>query len=429
MSEAALQKEFEKHTEGTLKDEDVEKARSLIGVRIPGPDKEQIFTASVDNIRTFAYGCGNDNPLHCDPDYASATRWGEVVAPTIMAVCINKPMLGDGLTPEQKARTKGMFKGVHNFISGGEWEFYRPIYAGDTMYSYKEVESAELQASEFAGRKFNRITRQVKINQRAEVVAIYRYREIMTERKAAREKGKYSKLEPARYSDEEIAKIDKVYANEKVRGAVKRYWEDVEVGESLGKMAKGPLTVTDIVTFHAGGYGWVPYGLTSGRMWYKNRVRIPAFFVKDANGIPDTAQRLHWDSAWAQAIGNPMAYDYGVMRECYLYHYFTDWCGDDGWVFRQYDEIRKFNYQGDTQFITGEVVGKREHLGMKLVDVKARLTNQRGEDTVFCEASIALPSRETGIVALPEAPQDVRQAAAQMLARHWELTAQKRRQG
>ena len=27
------------------------------------------------------------------------------------------------------------------------------------------------------------------------------------------------------------------------------------------------------------------------------------------------AQRLHWDSEWAKAIGNPMAYDYGVMRE------------------------------------------------------------------------------------------------------------------
>jgi hypothetical protein len=35
------------------------------------------------------------------------------------------------------------------------------------------------------------------------------------------------------------------------------------------------------------------------------------------------------------------------MRECWLYYYFSDRCGDDGWAFRQYDEIRKFNYQGE----------------------------------------------------------------------------------
>ena len=74
-------------------------------------------------------------------------------------------------------------------------------------------------------------------------------------------------------------------------------------------------------------------------------------------GIPDVAQRLHWESEWSQQIGNPMAYDYGIIRECWLNHYLGDWVGDDGWVFRQHDEMRKFNYIGDTHVITGEVTG------------------------------------------------------------------------
>jgi hypothetical protein len=65
---------------------------------------------------------------------------------------------------------------------------------------------------------------------------------------------------------------------------------------------------------------------------------------------------------------------------------------------------------------------------MHLVDVMAKITNQRGEDTAFCEASIALPSRDHGIVVLPEAVADVRRAASATMARHWELTAQKRHQ-
>ena len=87
-------------------------------------------------------------------------------------------------------------------------------------------------------------------------------------------------------------------------------------------------------------------------------------------GVPDVAQRVHWDSAWAQAIGNPMAYDYGVMRDCHLSHFVTDWMGDEGWLVRQSSEIRKFNYVGDTHIITGEVVGKRVEDGRCLVEVE-----------------------------------------------------------
>src|SRR3546814_1964763 len=100
-------------------------------------------------------------------------------------------------------------------------------------------------------------------------------------------------------------------------------------------MAKGPLTETDMIVFHAGGYGFVPYAPCSNRIAFKNRRRIAPFYVKNEYGIPDVAQRVHWDSAWAQAIGNPMAYDYGVMRDCHLSHFLTDWMGDDGWLVSQ----------------------------------------------------------------------------------------------
>jgi len=418
-----LQKEFDKATGYELTDHDIERNKLLLGIDLAQRDQEQITTASEDNIRTFAYGCGSDNPLFCDPDYAATTRWGSVIAPPMMAGVINKPMKGDPLDPELKAKTKGMFRGVHVFISGGEWTFYKPVYPGDKLYSFQGVESVEVQPSEFANRKVNRVTRQVKVNHRGEVVAVYRFREILTERKTAAKKGKYLGIEPAQYSDEDIARIDEIYEQDVPRGSDSWYFEDVNVGEKLRPSVSGPMTVTDIITFHAGGYGWVPYGLRVGRLWHKNRKRIAPFYIKNESGVPDVAQRLHWDGEWAKAIGNPMPYDYGVMRENYIFRYLTDLCGDDGWVYRQYDEIRKFNYVGDTQFINAEVVGKRQVDGLNLIDLKITMTNQRDEETVRCDASIALPSRDMPVV-LPEVPRDLQERATKMMTRHWELKAQ-----
>ncbi len=413
--------EWQKATAYEITDHDVERQRKLIGFDQAAKSREYIQTATTDNIRNFAHGCGDDNPLYCDPHYGKKTRWGSVIAPAMMASIINAPMKGDSVPDEIKALRKSLFKGIHVFVSGSTWDFYRPIYPGDTIYSFNGDETCEVKQSEFAGKSVITNRRDVKVNQRGEVVAVYRILRVLTERKTAVTKGKYSDLKPATYTDEEMQAIEAIYAAEKVQGAAKRYFEEVNIGDSLGMQAKGPLTVTDVICFHSGGYGFVPYAPTANRLAHKNRQRIPAFYVKNEQGIPDVAQRLHWDPLWAQAIGNPMAYDYGVMRENYLYQYLSDWTGDDGIVTHVHDEIRKFNYMGDVQKVTGEVVGKRQENGQNLVDVKVTFTNQRGEESVRATATIALPSKDKPLPMYPPVPADLAEKAAQMMARHWEL--------
>jgi hypothetical protein len=271
------------------------------------------------------------------------------------------------------------------------------------------------------------VRRDVKFNQHGEVIGVYRILRVLTERKTARDRGKYSDIEPATYTDAQLAEIEQSYASERRRGSEKRYWEDVAVGEELPAMVKGPLTVTDVIAFHAGGYGFVPYGLPPNRLAHQNRQRIAAFYVKDDHGIPDVAQRLHWSSDWARAIGNPMAYDYGVMRECHFHHYLTDWAGDDAFIERQHDSIRKFNYMGDTQFLSGNVTNKRQEHGRFLIDVAMKMTNQRGVETTFGEATISLPSRDAGSALLPPVPPDLQRHTDEMYARHRELEAAARR--
>ena len=105
---------------------------------------------------------------------------------------------------------------------------------------------------------------------------------------------------------------------------------------------------------------------------------------------------MHWDSQWAKAIGNPLAYDYGVLRQSWFYHHVADWAGDDAFIEKMSDSIRKFNYQGDTQFLSGEVVDKREEDGRRLVDLELSMVNQRDVETAYATATVSLPSRDDG---------------------------------
>jgi len=418
---ATTSAEFEKATDYAFKEDDIERAKALVGRYSPSRTREHLTTATHDAIRNFARSYGDDNPLFNSEHYGERTRWGSQIAPPMIGIALNRPLYGD--KPERPVK-RPSFRGIHVFVSGSSWDWFRPIRPGDSLYSFGGTESVVEKPSEFAERSVIMTYASVKMNQRAEIVAISRTLAIYTERKTAREKGKYATIEPASYTDEELERLDAIYAAEQPRGAEPRWFEDVEVGDALPPMAKGPLTTTDMIVFHAGGYGFVPYAPCANRIAFKNRQRIKPFYVKNEYGIPDVAQRVHWDSEWAKAIGNPMAYDYGVMRDCWLSHFLTDWMGDDGWLVTQHSEIRKFNYIGDSHIITGEVVGKRVEDGRCLVDIELRGTNQR--DVVTCpgSATVALPSREHGAVVPPEPPADLQRQAATRMARHGQLAGE-----
>lgn len=418
----SLKEEFAKATAYELTDGDIEKARLLLGYDQASKHRELYSEATPDAIRNWALGAGDDNPLYTDESYGPGTRWGSQVGHGTMVGHIKTPMAGDPLPPEVKAATKGLFRGIHVFVSGGSWDWYRPLYPGDRIYSFGGEESVEVKQSEFAGRSVIQVKRDVAIDQHGAVVGVYRVLRVLTARRQAREKGKYAAITPAHYTDEDYERIDAIYGSERTRGAEKRYWEDVNIGDELPSMVKGPLTTTEIIAFHAGGYGFVPYGLRAGRVGYKNRQRIAPFYIKNEQGVYDVAQRLHWDSQWARAIGNPMAYDYGVMRQAWFYHHVSDWAGDDAFICGLTDSIRKFNYHGDTQFLSGKVTGKREVDGRHVVDLALTMVNQRDTETAYGSAMVALPSRTSGLPIPPTCPQELAVKSAEMFARHCELS-------
>ena len=102
------------------------------------------------------------------------------------------------------------------------------------------------------------------------------------------------------------------------RGAEPRWWEDVDEGDEVGPMVKGPLTVTDMICWHVG-MGMGLYGVQAAAP------RRPATgsgsrgsSTATTRTSPTCMQRVHWDPEFARAAGNPTTFDYGRMRETWL---------------------------------------------------------------------------------------------------------------
>lgn len=391
-------------TFGHLTEEGLARARQRIGVWQPEPNPPHNYEVSRDGVRHFAYGYGDDNPLYCNPDYAQKTRWAGLIAPPTFIYTMGEDTAPKP-DPEAKALLKGdPFAGLGSYQSSMHIEWWRPLQLGDRCYSRRALVGVQDKRSEFGGRTAHEYIAWVHFNQRDELVALERGMWIHAERHtSAKRKKEKETADP--YTREQLAAIDAAYEHElgSRRGAEPRYWEDVEIGEALPERVRGPLTTTDVVVWHLGwGMELTPPGVYS--LSYRIRKKVPGLYPPNALNVPDTVQRLHWEPERAQELGLPTSYDYGAMRETYLAHFVTDWMGDDGWLHRLDCQHRRFFFQGDTAWLRGEVVAKRQLEGRNEVDVDIRIENQRGAVISPGRATVLLPSRVHGAVALPEPP-------------------------
>jgi acyl dehydratase len=389
---------------GRITEESLNRMRARIGVEVPKDPYYQTYNieTTTDGIRHFAFGYGDDNPLFTDPRYARKTRWRNVIAPPVYLHATGYSEVRE-VPPEARAAGAGALRGVHAFWSGNQVEWYRPIYPGDRIIEKRAVYDLNEKVSEFGGKSVVQRDRMVYLNQRGELVAIWYLIQVRAEREASAKRARNYAIERHQYTPEEIAAIDELYAKEEVRGAEPRYWEDVAVGDRLGPIVKGPFLISDVIAWYQGSGRWE---ILPGKLRYKNRLKHPAFYTRNPFGVPDAVMRCHWEDEMARQSGNPMAYDFGVLRHAWLCHLVTNWMGDDGWLFKMDNRIRRFNYIGDTTWISGEVAAKSvDEDGNRLLELELQATNQRDEVNASGTATVILPSREAGPVRLPRPPE------------------------
>jgi len=402
--------------EGRITDGDIERAKAQIGVAVNKKEQPWNTVISADAITHFAFGIGDDNPLFLDPAYGLKTRWHGQIAPPTFAITTGLDQTPKFTDPGRKKLFRGLFRGTGKYFSGVKWTWYQPVYAGRPVLMEGYTLDVQVKQSEFAGgRSVKETSRYLYVDIDGNPIATRDESYISAERQGSKKSGKYSAIERQRWTAEKLAEVEEAYEAEVCRGAEPRWWEDVAVGDELPPIMKGPLSVVDIMSMHMS-WGWGGYGVGPLKFAHQMRQRMPAFFQPDEYGVPDVVQRLHWDSARAQALGIPAPYDYGQMRAAWVAHLLTNWIGDDGWLAELDLQIRGFNYHGDIHRCTGTVTNTGATPD-GLVEVEVLATNQRDESTTRGSAKVLLPSKGAGAVVLPVPDLDLRRRGAQVASR------------
>ncbi len=383
-----------------LNDETIAEVRRRIGIPVRYSPRAHNEVSSTDSFRHFARAYGDENPLYNDPAYAHGSSWGAPIAPPLYPF-VSGISRAIELSDAEKAIMKSgdPLAGIGQYMCGERWLFPKPIRAGDTLWQSQTMHSADLRTSSFGGGAGALVSHRVTWEDNDGSPYAFRFLDFWhADREKSRAAATNREIERPDYSDEDLERIDACYEAEERRGSEPRFASDVEVGDELGPIAKGPISVTDMVTWHVG-VGWGMYGGGGSKIAYENRKRVPRFYIKNELGFWDSAQRCHWDDEWAQRMGHPAAYDYGVMRSNWLVHLVTNWMGDDAWVWKVSASVRKFNYLGDAHFVSGIVREVDQDASSVTIDVSG--VNQRGETTCDARVVVLLPPSDGGHALIP----------------------------
>jgi acyl dehydratase len=363
----------------------VEALRKRIGVVIEDTVEPWCYEATRDNIRHYAHGIGDDNPLWCDPEYAARSRYGSLVAPPSFLFACDRVISG----------YVGGLPGIHAMWAGADWTWHKPVLRNDEISTEAVLKDLVEHQTDFAGRSIQQIYHVKFFNQAGDLVAEADSWCFRTERDRAREEGrKYNHLKQRDdkvYDDAEIASIYRQYENETVRGAHARSFEEVAVGDELPLMVKGPMTVTGFIAY---AQGWGGLYIRANRLAWQLVHGHAGLGIKNRYGVPDCPERVHWEEEFAATVGAPGAYDYGPERCSWLTHHLTDWMGDDGFLHRASCKIRRHNPVGDTLYIKGQVVEKYQADGRFAVEIEQQAHNQDDELSVVGSATVWLPGQQ-----------------------------------
>src|SRR6201982_2419162 len=106
-----------------ITDQALDALRQRVGQRIEHTLEPWCYEATRDNVRHYAHGIGDDNPLFCDPAYAARTVHGGVIGPPSFVFPLDRIFSG----------YVGGLPGVHAMWSGADTTWYRPFRLGDQI--------------------------------------------------------------------------------------------------------------------------------------------------------------------------------------------------------------------------------------------------------------------------------------------------------
>lgn len=378
---------------GEITDETIAYAAELLGKQLRRDRMAGWVTeVNIDAIRHFAEGLGDRNPLWRDPEYGKHTRWGATLAPPTILYSV------DGTTVAPR------LAGVQWLYAGTDWVWYDVIKRGDAFDAPAVFYKQDVKGGEFASRWLLQ-TGHIKYIRREDGALVGEAfgKCARTPRgNALKKEGKqkYKAREEYQYTADEIFEIEKAQIEEGPRGADTLFAEDVNVGDELRPIVKGPLTSTDMVAWYAGWSGAGPYGGAHGDA-VRYRTRHQDFHISEKTGARESAGRGHLERKTGEDVGMGGAYDIGPQRISWGVQMLTDWMGDDGFLHTLSATVSRPNLLGDTTTWHGTVSAKDVVDGYHLITIDMYADNQRGEKNSKATATVLLPSKNDGPVATP----------------------------
>lgn len=379
--DAAITKELAK---GKFTDKMLEDMRALIGTELRTEACLNNEYATRLAIMRFCEGIGDDNPLWMDPAYAATTHHGTQIAPpSFIFACLGSVQVG--------------WPGLGGFHCETKMTFKKPIRVGDKVDAKVIFDGFDgpIADSNFGGRRIKDYLRQEYRNQNNELLATFICSRMRFERGEMQKRASSRAIElPHPWTDEQLAEIEQQVLAERPRGATSRYWDDVQVGDEIDVITKGPLGLTDFIAFIAAGAAPIPR-IAAHSVALKRYHKHPKWAFRDPRTHAlEPVYSVHYNDYAAKLQGAQIAYDVGIQRTSWQIHALTNWMGDDGFLKAITGQYRAHVYLSDVVRLGGRIEAKEiDADGDHIVRITTWATNQRDQQVMPGTAVIALPVR------------------------------------
>jgi acyl dehydratase len=369
---------------GKFTDEMLADMRALIGTELRTDACLNNEYATRLAILRFCEGIGDDNPLWTDPEYAAEAPYGTLIAPpSFIFACLGSVQVG--------------WPGLGGFHAETKMTFNRPIRVGDKITAKVVFDGFDgpIADSNFGGRRIKDYLRQEYRNQDGELVATFICSRMRFERGEMQKRASSRAVElPHPWTEPELAAIEEQVLAETPRGDNPRYWEDVNVGDEIDVITKGPIGLTDEIAFIAAGAAPIPRISAHGVALRRYRKHPKWAFRDPTTHALEPVYSVHYNDYAAKLQGAQVAYDVGIQRTSWGIHALTNWMGDEGKLKSLTGQYRSHVYLSDVIRLGGKVEAKEVDAdGDHVVKLTTWANNQRGQACMPGTAVIALPTR------------------------------------
>jgi acyl dehydratase len=351
-----------------------------------------------NDLRRWAQGMQNPNPLYFDEAVAARSRFGRLVAPQSFAVCTDT---SHGAGPA----IQGEIPGQHMIFGGDEWWFFGPrIEPGDAIRHDRMLFDYKVAETKFAGPTMFSRGDTTYVNQRGELVCKQRSTSVRYLAENARRLGMFEGNVPRVWSDAELEELDarklEYVASVLDLGHERRLF--VKPGEKLPRRPIGPHSIASFTTEWRsylmtvwGAVSWEGETSTMRAGWLPEMSRDEEGAKLDpaeADGLYKGPSRGHVQTRYAQLIGMPREYGYGASMGAWILDYLTNWGGE--WCFVRHSNMqyRSPALSGDVTWLDGEVTAVGHDGPVPVANVRVVMTNQDGAVMAQGSAEIELPT-------------------------------------